>query len=63
VKDQERLLSPEELANHLGVYRSWIYRQTRRTEEKAIPRVKVGKYLRFKLSDVEEWLGNAHTQR
>jgi len=49
----EELLTPDELCKKLKVGKPWIYRQTRAT---AIPRVKCGKYLRFRLSDVLNFL-------
>lgn len=54
----EPLKSPDELAIHLGVRKSWIYKQTRKTGPDTIPRVYVGKYLRFNLSDVLDWLNS-----
>jgi excisionase family DNA binding protein len=47
------LLSPEELATHLNVPKSWIYDRTR---DNAIPHVKIGKYVRFSLPEVLAWL-------
>ena len=59
----EPLKSPNELAQHLGVHKCWIYKQTRKTGENAIPRIYVGKYLRFKFSEVEGWLCDGRTHR
>ena len=52
-RDAEKLLTAEELAKRLGVPESWV-----RTEERLrrIPSVRAGKYVRFKLSNVEEAL-------
>ena len=52
-RDAEKLLTADELAKRLGVPESWV-----RTEERAgrIPGVRLGKYVRFKLSAVEEAL-------
>ena len=47
------LLSPEELAIHLNVPKSWIYERTR---DNTIPHVKIGKYVRFSLPEVLVWL-------
>ena len=52
----EDLLTLEELAEKLKVKKSWIYSQSRQTGPGSIPRVKVGKYLRFSLEDVMAWL-------
>jgi excisionase family DNA binding protein len=50
------LLTVDELAETLRVPKSWVYGQTRQTGRGAIPRLKVGKYLRFKLPEVMQWL-------
>jgi excisionase family DNA binding protein len=56
--EAENLLGAGELAERLGVPESWV-----RTEERArrIPAVRMGKYVRFKLSEVEQVL--AETSR
>ena len=50
------LLTVTELAAALRVKPSWVYGETRQTGSGAIPRLKVGKYLRFRLGDVLNWL-------
>lgn len=52
----EDILDPEELARKLKVHKSWVYGQTRETGPDAIPRLKVGKYLRFSENEVMDWL-------
>jgi excisionase family DNA binding protein len=52
----EKLLTPDELADKFQVQKSWVYNQTRETGPGSIPRIKVGKYLRFEESRVREWL-------
>ena len=47
------LLTPDELAQELRVPKSWVYSRSRRD---AIPMVRVGKYVRFRKSDVLESL-------
>jgi excisionase family DNA binding protein len=49
-------LTPDQLAEKLSVQKSWIYNQTRETGPGSLPRLKVGKYLRFDESRVTEWL-------
>jgi excisionase family DNA binding protein len=49
----DRLLTAKELAYHLGVSESWVYRAALRGE---IPVVKVGKYRRFDYDAVREAL-------
>jgi excisionase family DNA binding protein len=51
--ETKKLLTAVELAGRLGVPESWV-----RTEERAgrIPSFRLGKYVRFKLSEVERTL-------
>ena len=53
--DQD-LLTIDELAEVLKVPKSWCYSRTREIGPGTIPRIKVGKYLRFKMEDVMNWL-------
>jgi predicted DNA-binding transcriptional regulator AlpA len=50
------LLTVNDLANQLKVKPSWIYGETRKTGPGTLPRVRVGKYLRFFLPEVLTWL-------
>jgi len=44
----EDMLTPEELAARLKVRKSWVYEQTRsRNHRKPLPRLNMGRYLRF----------------
>jgi excisionase family DNA binding protein len=52
----EQLITISELAEELRVPRSFIYSRTRQKSSDAIPVIRVGKYLRFRLSEVLEWL-------
>jgi excisionase family DNA binding protein len=52
----EVLLTVDELAERLKVPKSWVYRQTREKGPNTIPREPVGKYLRFRESEVMTWL-------
>ena len=52
----EKLLTPDELADKFQVQKSWVYNQTRETGPGSIPRIKVGKYLRFSEAEVTAWL-------
>ena len=51
-----KLLTVDELASALRVPISWVYDKTRQTGPGTIPRIKVGKYLRFELNEVMGWL-------
>ena len=48
-----KYLTIEELSEVLQIPKSWIYERTRKNQ---IPYKKIGKYLRFHLSEVEEWI-------
>ena len=58
----EKLLTLEELAERLKVRKSWIYARTRETGPGTIPRIKVGKYLRFEEKPVLDWLRECNEQ-
>jgi excisionase family DNA binding protein len=50
------LLSVDELSDSLNVPKSWVYSRSREKGPGAMPRIKVGKYVRFELDKVMEWL-------
>jgi excisionase family DNA binding protein len=52
----DNLITVRELAAALRVPKSWVYSRTRETGENAMPKLIVGKYRRFILADVMEWL-------
>jgi excisionase family DNA binding protein len=47
--NDERLLTPDELAERLKVPVSWVYEQSRVGK---IPTIRIGKYVRFRLNEV-----------
>jgi excisionase family DNA binding protein len=47
------LLCVDSLAKYLGVSKQWVYE---RVHLKEIPYIKVGKFPRFKRSDIDKWL-------
>ncbi|MBN2226821.1 MAG: helix-turn-helix domain-containing protein [candidate division Zixibacteria bacterium] len=49
----EKLLTPDQMAEYLSVQKSTIYQWT---HEGFIPHIKLGKFVRFKASNVERWL-------
>jgi excisionase family DNA binding protein len=53
-----RLLTVDELAQRLSVPRSWIYKNVQR---KAIPYIKVGRYLRFCEASIDQHLRENQT--
>lgn len=50
----ERLVDAQAVADRLGVPVSWVRESTR---SGAIPHVRLGRYVRFDLADVDRWLG------
>jgi len=50
------LLTVQELAEKLKVRPSWVYGKVRLAKENGFPVLKVGKYLRFSMEAVLEWL-------
>jgi excisionase family DNA binding protein len=55
------LMTVDDLARQLKVKVSWIYGETRKTGPGTIPRIRVGKYLRFSMEEVMDWL-KAHQE-
>jgi excisionase family DNA binding protein len=49
----ERYVNIKDVESFTGLPRSWIYAKAAAGE---IPHLKVGKYLRFRLTEVEAWL-------
>ena len=56
MNENEELLTVDELAKKLHTPHSWIYSRTRQTGSDTIPMIRVGKYCRFRLAEVLEWL-------
>ena len=54
--NEHNFLTIDELADRLKVQKSWIYSRTRETGPGTMPRLKVGKYLRFEYQAVMDWL-------
>jgi excisionase family DNA binding protein len=54
------ILTPQQVAERLQLPESWVYEQTRNRASVRVadplPHMKVGRYLRFKWSDVLAWL-------
>ncbi len=50
------LLTVHEVAELLKVPASWVYERTRQRGMPRLPHLKVGKYLRFRTSEVEKFL-------
>ncbi len=56
LQEREKLLTVEELAGLLQVQPGWIYSHTRKRSSDPIPGFRLGKYWRFRESDVLDWL-------
>lgn len=52
----KELLTIQEMSELLKVKPSWLYFRTMQTGVNAIPRLKLGKYLRFNPGAVMEWI-------
>jgi len=52
----QNFLTISELADVLKVKKSFLYSRTRETGPGSIPRLRVGKYIRFELDKVLNWL-------
>lgn len=50
------LMDVTETARLLRVPVSWVYERTRRRGKDRLPHIKLGKYLRFEIESVREWL-------
>jgi excisionase family DNA binding protein len=49
----DSLITAEEVAAYLAVSEAWVAEQARAGE---IPAIKLGRYWRFRMSEIEEWL-------
>lgn len=55
------LMDVAETARMLHVPISWVYERTRRRGKERIPHLKLGKYLRFEIAVVRQWLNEQRT--
>ena len=56
----ERLLTVQDISSLLGVKKSYVYHLT---YQKRIPHIKInGHHLRFRQSDIDEWLQSQEVQ-
>lgn len=53
----EKLLTPQEVAQWVGVSISWVYDHTKRADP-ILPHLRLGGTLRFRRSDIEAWLAS-----
>ena len=52
-EDDNSLLSVESLAAYLSVSKQWVYERVSLNE---IPHIKIGKFPRFKKTDIDKWI-------
>lgn len=50
---EERWLSVDEIAAHLGIARETVYRWI---DRRSLPAHRIGKFWKFKASEVDEWV-------
>jgi excisionase family DNA binding protein len=60
---ETNFLTIDEMADTLKVPKSWLYSRTRETGPGTIPRIKVGKYIRFRLDEVLDWVEKNQGER
>lgn len=53
---KNEVLTIDELAEALKIKKTWLYRATMKKDESSIPRIKLGKHLRFIEEDVRVWM-------
>lgn len=55
----ERLLSVEEVAQSFGVSNAWVRQHANGHRRPILPSVKIGKFHRFRISDVQQFIADA----
>lgn len=55
-KDDERLLTIQQVADILHVPVSWVYGRTRRRSTERLPGIRLGKYWRFREGEIHAWV-------
>ena len=58
MSSSEKWVTTSEVAAYLGKPESWIYA---RADSLGLPRVKIGRHFRFRLSEVDQWMGSQAT--
>ncbi len=53
---EAELLTGDELCQKLKVKKSFLYAPVRRKGPDALPCIKIGKYIRYRLPDVMSWI-------
>jgi excisionase family DNA binding protein len=53
--DSLQILTPEQVAELFQVSVGWVHEKSRRRSKNPLPAHRVGRYVRFKRSEVEAW--------
>lgn len=56
MEENLELMTGEEICQRLKIRKSFLYAPIRRKGKDPIPCIRVGKYLRYRLPDVNEWI-------
>ncbi len=59
MNEQTKLLTVQQVAEILSVQTSWVYEQARKNK---IPHVRLGKYLRFKMDEIHQYVEAKKTE-
>lgn len=60
---EDELLTGDELCRKLKIKKSFLYAPVRRKGPDAVPCVMIGKYLRYDMEAVREWIGRQNQAR
>jgi excisionase family DNA binding protein len=55
-RDDEQLLTVEQVADLLHVPVSWVYGRTRKRSVERLPGIRLGKYWRFRENEIHDWI-------
>ena len=55
-RDNEELLTIQQVANLLHVPASWVYGRTRKRSIERLPGIRLGKYWRFREEEIHAWV-------
>jgi len=61
--DSDELLTGEAICQKLKIKKSFLYAPCRRKGPDAIPCIRIGKYLRYDLKSVREWINRQNQKR
>jgi len=62
IPSSEPILTVEQVAERLQLKPSTIYELTRRRNRRPLPVLRAGKFLRFRWSEVEQWLNESREE-